>query len=136
MHQLASFLWRTYIWSLMKLLVVEDKPLVVRAAEIAGERLRMSVDCASDGWDAIARLEAERYDAILIDADLPHRSGFGVLAFLHEEHGRELPHVLLLSSDTGSVRRHLAEGTVRVMRTTESAEELEQALQSSAAWQS
>src|SRR5438552_3763861 len=111
----------------MKLLVVEDKPLVVRAAEIAGERLQMSVDCASDGWDAIARLESEKYDAILIDADLPHRSGFGVLAFLQEELGWELPHVLLLSSDTGSLKRHVVDGTVRVMRTTESAEELQQA---------
>ncbi len=120
----------------MKLLVVEDKPLVVRAAEIAGERLKMSVDCASDGWDAIARLENERYDAIVIDADLPHRSGFGVLAFLHQEHGRDLPHVLILSSDTGNVKRHVAEGTVRVMRTTESAEELQRALQSEPPWQS
>jgi DNA-binding response OmpR family regulator len=103
----------------MKLLVVENNPLIARAVETAGEHLKMDVDRATDGWEAIGFLENVKYDAIVIDADLPRHSGYGVLAFLHEEIGRELPNVLVISADTDSVRRHVVEGTVRVMRTTD-----------------
>lgn len=109
----------------MKLLVVENNPLITTAVENVGHRLRMDVDCATDGWEAIGYLENETYDAIVIDADLPRHSGFGVLAFLHEEIGRELPNVVVMSADTDNVKRHVAEGTLRVMRTTDDPVKLE-----------
>lgn len=103
----------------MKMLVVENNPLICNAVETVGQRLRMDVDCATDGWEAIGYLENETYDAIVIDADLPRHSGYGVLAFLHEEVGRELPNVVVISADTDSVRRHVTEGCVRVMKATD-----------------
>jgi DNA-binding response OmpR family regulator len=54
-----------------KLLIVEDKPLIVSAIEKAGERLNLQVDVATDGWDAIEKLRTAQYAAIVIDADLP-----------------------------------------------------------------
>lgn len=102
----------------MKMLVVENDPLLTIAVENVGHRLQMEVDCATDGWEAIAYLENGTYDAIVIDADIPRHSGFGVLAFLQEEVGSELPNVVVMSNDTDNVRRHMPEGAVRVMRTT------------------
>ena len=76
-----------------RILVVENNPLVTRAMEAAGHEC----DYASDGWEAIRKLETEDYAAIVIDADLPRLSGFGVLTYLREEVG-DLDNVFLMTS--------------------------------------
>jgi DNA-binding response OmpR family regulator len=84
-----------------KILIVEDNPVISRAIEA-----QFNCDCATDGWDAIEKLETGEYAAIVIDADVPHHSGFGVLTYLREEIGEELGNVILLtSSDQDEVRR-------------------------------
>ena len=84
-----------------KILVVEDNPIISRTIEE-----RFNCDCASDGWDAIEKLENCEYAAIVIDADVPRHSGYGVLAYLREEVGDELQNVIFMtSSDRDAVRR-------------------------------
>ena len=84
-----------------KILVVEDNPVIARSI---GERF--NCDCATDGWDAIGKLETGDYAAIVIDADVPLFSGYGVLAYLREEVGEDLGNVIFLtSSDREIVRR-------------------------------
>ena len=91
----------------MKLLIVEDNPLIAAAIEKAGERLNLQADFASDGWDAIEKLENERYDAIVIDTDLPRHSGFGVLTYLREV-SDDLDNVIVMtSSDRDEMQRRL-----------------------------
>ncbi len=88
-----------------KILVVEDNPTISRSIEA-----RFNCDCASDGWDAIEKLETGDYAAIVIDADVPHHSGYGVLAYLREEVGEELQNVIFMtSSDRDTVRRNFGE---------------------------
>lgn len=98
-----------------KILVVEDNPAIARAIEAAGEALCVTCDCATDGWDAISKLETEDYAAILIDADVPRQSGYGVLTYLREEVGGEgLGHVIMMtSSDRDEVSRRA--GGIRVV---------------------
>ncbi len=85
-----------------KILVVEDNPTICRSMEE-----RFNCDCATDGWDAIGKLETGDYAAIVIDADVPHHSGYGVLAYLREEVGEELQNVIFMtSSDRDTVRRN------------------------------
>ena len=80
----------------MKILVVEDDPAVAQAVENVGAQIL--VECATDGWDAIRKLETERYDAIVVDTDLPLHSGFGVLTYLREEIGDDLENVIVMTS--------------------------------------
>jgi DNA-binding response OmpR family regulator len=88
-----------------KILVVEDNPVICRSIEA-----QFNCDCATDGWDAIEKLETGDYAAIVIDADVPHHSGYGVLAYLREEVGEELQHVIFMtSSDRDVVRRNFGE---------------------------
>jgi DNA-binding response OmpR family regulator len=88
-----------------KVLVVEDNPTISRSIE---EHFRC--DCATDGWDAIEMLETGDYAAIVIDADVPRHSGYGVLAYLREEVGEELRNVIFMtSSDRDTVRRDFGE---------------------------
>ena len=67
-----------------KILVVEDNPVICREIES-----QFNCDCATDGWDAIEKLETSDYAAIVIDADVPRHSGYGVLTYLREENGEE-----------------------------------------------
>jgi DNA-binding response OmpR family regulator len=90
----------------MKILIVEDNQDIARAVENVGAQI--CVECATDGWDAIGKLETERYDAIVIDTDLPRHSGFGVLTYLREEVGDELGNVIVMtSSDRDELQRKL-----------------------------
>jgi DNA-binding response OmpR family regulator len=100
----------------VKLLIVEDNPLIAAAIEKAGERLHLQADVATDGWDAIEKLRNADYAAIVIDADLPRHSGYGVLTYLRQENGDHLDNVILMtSSDQESMRQH--EGLAVIART-------------------
>lgn len=113
-----------------KLLIVENNPLVAAAIEKAGERLQMSADVATDGWEAIEMLRNAKYRAIVINTDLPRRSGYGVLAYLREENGDRLENVILTtSSDRDQVRQHVAE-PLQIISTTEKIDDLADAMSS------
>ena len=112
----------------MKLLIVEDNPLIAAAIEKAGERLNLKADFATDGWDAIEKLQNEKYSAIVIDTDLPRHSGFGVVSYLREEVGDCLGNVLLMTSaDHATVRQYTGE-SLRVIGKTEQVDEILAAL--------
>ena len=101
-----------------KLLIVEDNPLIAAAIEKAGLRLHLHAEVATDGWDAIEKLRNENYAVIVIDADLPRHSGYGVLTYLRQENGDRLDNVILMtSSDQESMRQH--EGLAVIARTEE-----------------
>lgn len=85
-----------------RILVVEDNPAISRAIED-----KFDCDHAIDGWDAIEKLETGDYAAIVIDADVPRQSGYGVLTYLREEVGDDVGNVIFMTSSGGhdAVRR-------------------------------
>jgi len=94
-----------------RILVVEDNPAISRAIEAA-----FNCDCATDGWDAIEKLESSDYAAIVIDADVPCHSGYGVLTYLREEVGEAMDHVIFMtSSDRDAVERRVRGGHLHVI---------------------
>jgi DNA-binding response OmpR family regulator len=98
-----------------KILIVEDNPVIAQAIEAAGHGLRFVCHHANDGWDAIEKLETEEYAAIIIDADVAHHSGYGVLTYLREENGEHLDNVILMtSSDRDEVSRRVGGGHLTV----------------------
>jgi DNA-binding response OmpR family regulator len=117
-----------------RVLIVEDNPLLARAIEQAGEQFQLCADCATDGWDAIEKLETEEYAAIVIDTDLPRHSGFGVLTYLREEVGGELGHVIVMTSaDCDEVRRKVSGDRVQVIPKTGGPDDLARAISSACA---
>lgn len=99
-----------------RLLIVEDSDSIREAVEHAVQRLDLVTDLATDGWDAIAKLEENDYDAIVVDVNLPGRSGFGVVTFLREEHGHDLGNLILMTdSDEHEVSRKLGEDNIHVL---------------------
>lgn len=110
-----------------KLLIVENNPALAAAIEQAGERLAMQCDIATDGWEAIEFLRDADYHAIVINADLPRHSGYGVLSYLREENGDRLDNVIVMGADDEQVRQRVP-SAVRIMRTTSEVAELERAV--------
>ena len=106
-----------------KVLVVEDNPALCH--ELVQ---RFNCDCATDGWDAIGKLETEQYDAIVIDADVPHSSGYGVLTYLREEVGEDLPNVIFMTSDDHDTIRRRVGNALTVVNKSDAAEELARVL--------
>jgi len=107
----------------MKILLVADNPLLASAIEREGEGKQIRTEFASDGWDAIEKLENDDYSAIVIDADLPRHSGFGVLTYLREEIGPDLGNVIVMTS---SDRKF--DDAVNVVRKTDQISELARAV--------
>jgi len=103
----------------MKILIVEDTPLMVQAVERAGDGFCVTADRATDGWDAIEKLENESYDAIVIDTDLPRHSGFGVLTYLREVADGLDNVIVMTSSDRDELRRKLLDDPVHVIAKTD-----------------
>lgn len=111
-----------------RLLIVENNDAFTDAVERAGLGLNLIVDKATDGWDAIAKLEEHEYDAIVVDANLPRYSGFGVVTYLREEHGHLENLILMTDTDEADISRRLGEDSVQVIRKTECVEDLASAI--------
>lgn len=112
-----------------RLLIVENNDTFTDAVEKAGLDLNLIVDKATDGWDAIAKLEEHEYDAIVVDANLPRYSGFGVVTYLREERGHLENLILMTDSDEADISRRLGEEDVQVIRKTECVEDLVSVIQ-------
>jgi DNA-binding response OmpR family regulator len=97
-----------------KVLVVEQNPSIRQAIE-AADRFPFVCDHATDGWEAIEKLEQCDYAAIVIDSEMPRLSGYGVLTYLREEVGDQMKNVLLVSSVSEDLRRKFSGERFRVV---------------------
>ncbi|HEY4454447.1 MAG TPA: response regulator transcription factor [Pseudonocardiaceae bacterium] len=55
----------------MRVLVVEDEPLLAQTVATGLRKEAMAVDIAGDGADALAQLSVNDYDVVVLDRDLP-----------------------------------------------------------------
>jgi DNA-binding response OmpR family regulator len=59
----------------VRVLVVEDEAVLAAAIARGLRRETMAVDVSHDGADALAKLEVNRYDVVVLDRDLPEVHG-------------------------------------------------------------
>jgi signal transduction histidine kinase len=86
----------------VRVLVADDEPSVRATVRRLLERRGATVVVAADGIEAEARLRDERFDLVVLDVQMPGRSGYDVLAFARANEPA-LP-VVLMSGYTGRVR--------------------------------
>ncbi|HXH37294.1 MAG TPA: response regulator [Thermoanaerobaculia bacterium] len=67
---------------LYRALIVEDDPGIRRLVEKVLQRKGIQVDTAHDGKVAMAKIDAGRYDVILLDLMLPEANGYEVIEFV------------------------------------------------------
>ena len=68
----------------MRVLVVEDEPMLAEAIAVGLRREAMAVDVVSDGAAALERVFVNAYDVVILDRDLPAVSGDDVCRALVE----------------------------------------------------
>jgi DNA-binding response OmpR family regulator len=85
----------------MRVLVAEDHERLARAVAAGLRRHGMDVDVALDGDDALARLDVNHYDVVVLDRDLPGTHGDDICRSLAAE--RRESRVLMLTA-ASSVR--------------------------------
>jgi len=62
-----------------RLLVVDDDPITREFATVYLSSPVASVETASNGQEALDRIDIEQFDIVLLDVDMPGLSGFDVL---------------------------------------------------------
>lgn len=80
----------------VKILIVDDEPLIRDALAFKLTKEGYTVETAEDGEKAIEKIDNESYDIVISDVMMPFISGFELLKIL-KERGTQAP-VLLLTS--------------------------------------
>ena len=84
-----------------KVLVVEDSPTTRKVIKITLERSGFVVVEAVDGVDALAKINDENPDIILLDLMLPKLDGYGILSVLKQNSKlKKIPVIMLTSRDS------------------------------------
>jgi two-component system, OmpR family, response regulator MprA len=81
-----------------KLLVVDDDPALARTLRVALGVEGYEVECAADGAEALQRLGAARFDAVVLDVSMPRLDGLAVCRRMRERRDRT-PVLMLTARD-------------------------------------
>ncbi len=82
----------------MRLLLVEDDPMIGASAREGLRQDGFSVDWVRDGREAVAALAANAFDAVLLDLGLPGKSGEDVLKSIRQG-GNDVPVLIITARD-------------------------------------
>ncbi len=76
-----------------KILLVDDEPLIVKGLKFALEQDGYEIESAEDGEIALQKINAEKFDLILLDVMLPKISGIEVCQSVREK--SDVPIIML-----------------------------------------
>ena len=95
-----------------KLLVVDDEPAIRLLMQAILSQEGHDVDTASDGVEALASVESDLPDVILLDLAMPHMDGWRFLEELRSRDLRSRVRVIIVSamSDSDTLERGEVEG--------------------------
>jgi DNA-binding response OmpR family regulator len=92
-----------------RVLLIEDEPNIIEAIRFILSRDGWSVDTHSDGATAMEAIRRRRPDGVILDAMLPNRSGYDILADLRAAEDTAALPVLMLTARGQAKDRELAE---------------------------
>lgn len=85
-----------------RVLCAEDDEAVRTLCVATLERSGYVVDVASNGREALDRIEQRRYSAILLDLGLPHLHGVTLIALLRQTRPEMLDRVIVITGASGA----------------------------------
>lgn len=80
----------------MRLLLIEDDPMIGKSIRDGLRREGYSVDWVRDGWAGEQSVNAESYDMLILDLGLPRKDGLAVLSSIRAS-GQLMP-VLIITA--------------------------------------
>lgn len=85
-----------------RVLIVDDDKDWCEAAQIALESEGIEAHAVHDGESAFDRLEHDRFDAAIIDVQMPGTDGVTVVKVLRQEHGDGMPILIATAAPRAS----------------------------------
>jgi two-component system alkaline phosphatase synthesis response regulator PhoP len=82
-----------------KILVVDDEAHIVKLCQVNLERAGYQVITASNGQEALEKIEIEKPDLVILDLAMPHKSGVRVIEELVITKKIILPILVLTAKD-------------------------------------
>ena len=93
-----------------RILVVDDEPHVTRLVQMSLQRDGYEVETASNGMEALTRLEADHFDAVVTDYNMPKMDGRQLCEAIRQRFaGREI-FIFLVTARLEAPLREWAEG--------------------------
>jgi DNA-binding response OmpR family regulator len=89
-------------------LLIEDDDAFRYAVQTTFERRGFRVDAVSSGAEALDRLAAATYDAVVLDLMLPGLSGWSVLTYLESESPKQLTRTVIMTGMPPAAIRNAA----------------------------
>jgi signal transduction histidine kinase/CheY-like chemotaxis protein len=96
-EELTSFAFRDQLLKGITVLLVEDNPLNVLVAQTMLENCGATVDVATNGLEALEKLNAARHRLVLMDLHMPEMDGYEATVLLRKR-GETLPIIALTAS--------------------------------------
>ncbi|MCK6582127.1 MAG: response regulator [Anaerolineales bacterium] len=95
-----------------KVLIVDDEPFNVEVLEQALDGTEYQVVTASNGQEALSKIQSEQPDLVLLDLMMPIMDGFTVLAKVKDDPMlRDIPVIIVSAeNDSKSVVRGIKQG--------------------------
>lgn len=90
----------------LKVLVVDDEPSILKLVSRALQKNGFETEVASDGVEALTKLEAARFDLLILDLMMPRMNGFDVIEQL-SENGERPPKILIMTAASPSILQDL-----------------------------
>lgn len=90
-------------------MVVDDSITIRRVSERFLSRNGMRVVTARDGMDALAKLQANRPDVVLLDIEMPRIDGFELATYIRNSEDLKHTPIIMITSRSGDKHRRRAE---------------------------
>lgn len=82
------------------ILVVDDSPTVCKIVKVTLTKMGCRVVIAEDGLEALAKIEDEKPDLILLDIMMPHMDGYQICSLIKKKpHYKHIPVIMLSCKD-------------------------------------
>lgn len=83
----------------MKILAVDDQRMILKAIENHLTDSNYDLITASNGQEAIELFESETPDLLILDINMPIKSGFDVIHYVRHEYNSDTPIIVMTSAD-------------------------------------
>ena len=107
-----------------RVLLLDDDPSMQRLISALLKRGGYRVDTFLTGREAIAALERDGYDVLLLDVMMPHEGGSTVIRHLRKSNPKLLDHALLVTASPEAVLGTLSKEVAGVVKKPFDSDEL------------
>ena len=87
----------------MKILVAEDEPMLLKTIELKLKKEGYEVITATDGRDALAKIEEMVPDMVITDIMMPYASGLEIVSLVRKNTANKIPIIMLSAMEQEKV---------------------------------